>query len=177
MLPSLEMVIWVAVGGRGSLAGAVLGAVSVNYGRSVLTNYFPELWPFILGGLFVLVVLLFPDGLVGMIRKGKSLLSQRKAGEENRLCRMGKPLCRRGSAKMAERVLIIHLEGVTVDYDGFKALNNLNFIVDYNELRVVIGPNGAGKTTLARCHLREDQAGQRPCLFRQGRGSDRETRR
>jgi urea transport system permease protein len=81
VLPSLEMVIWVAVGGRGSLVGAVLGAVSVNYGRSVLTNYFPELWPFILGGLFVLVVLLFPDGLVGIIRKGKSLLSQRKAAE------------------------------------------------------------------------------------------------
>ena len=81
VLPSLEMVIWVAVGGRGSLVGAVLGAVSVNYGRSVLTNYFPELWPFILGGLFVLVVLLFPDGLVGIIRKGKSLLGQRKAAE------------------------------------------------------------------------------------------------
>ena len=81
VLPSLEMVIWVAVGGRGSLVGAVLGAVSVNYGRSVLTNYFPELWPFILGGLFVLVVLLFPDGLVGIIQKGKSLLTQRKAGE------------------------------------------------------------------------------------------------
>jgi urea transport system permease protein len=81
VLPSLEMVIWVAVGGRGSLVGAVLGAVSVNYGRSVLTNYFPELWPFILGGLFVLVVLLFPDGLVGIIRKGKNLLGQRKAAE------------------------------------------------------------------------------------------------
>jgi urea transport system permease protein len=78
VLPSLEMVIWVAVGGRASLAGAVLGAVSVNYGRSILTNYFPELWPFILGGLFVLVVLLFPDGLIGMMRKGKSLLSRRK---------------------------------------------------------------------------------------------------
>jgi urea transport system permease protein len=82
VLPSLEMVIWVAVGGRASLAGAVLGAVSVNYGRSVLTNYFPELWPFILGGLFVLVVLLFPDGLIGMMRKGKSLLSQRKVGDD-----------------------------------------------------------------------------------------------
>ncbi len=81
VLPSLEMVIWVAVGGRASLAGAVLGAVSVNYGRSVLTNYFPELWPFILGGLFVLVVLLFPDGLIGMMRKGKSLLTQRKAAD------------------------------------------------------------------------------------------------
>jgi len=49
---------------------------------------------------------------------------------------------------MSERGSIIYLEGVTVDYDGFKALNNLNFIVNYNELRVVIGPNGAGKTTL-----------------------------
>ena len=49
---------------------------------------------------------------------------------------------------MSERGSIIYLEGVVVDYDGFKALNNLNFIVDYNELRVVIGPNGAGKTTL-----------------------------
>lgn len=49
---------------------------------------------------------------------------------------------------MTERGPIITLEGVIVDYDGFKALNNLNFIVDYNELRVVIGPNGAGKTTL-----------------------------
>jgi urea transport system ATP-binding protein len=49
---------------------------------------------------------------------------------------------------VAERGSIIYLEGVTVDYDGFKALNGLNFIVNYNELRVVIGPNGAGKTTL-----------------------------
>ena len=49
---------------------------------------------------------------------------------------------------MTDRGSIIYLEGVTVDYDGFKALNNLNFIVSYNELRVVIGPNGAGKTTL-----------------------------
>jgi urea transport system ATP-binding protein len=48
---------------------------------------------------------------------------------------------------MVERS-IIYLEGVTVDYDGFKALNSLNFIANYNELRVVIGPNGAGKTTL-----------------------------
>jgi urea transport system permease protein len=69
VLPSLEVVIWVAVGGRGTLIGAILGAVAVNYGRSVLTNYFPEAWPFILGGLFVVVVTMFPDGLIGMIRK------------------------------------------------------------------------------------------------------------
>ncbi len=74
VLPSLEVVIWVAVGGRGTLIGAILGAVAVNYGRSILTNYFPEAWPFILGGLFVVVVTMFPDGLVGMIRK----LTERK---------------------------------------------------------------------------------------------------
>jgi urea transport system permease protein len=69
VLPSLEVVIWVALGGRGTLIGAVLGAVVVNFGRSVLTNYFPEAWPFILGGLFVVVVTMFPDGLIGIIRK------------------------------------------------------------------------------------------------------------
>ncbi|MFO0699463.1 MAG: urea ABC transporter permease subunit UrtC [Nitrospira sp.] len=74
VLPSLEVVIWVAVGGRGTLIGAILGAVAVNYGRSILTNYFPEAWPFILGGLFVIVVTMFPDGLLGMIRK----LTERK---------------------------------------------------------------------------------------------------
>lgn len=69
VLPSLEMVIWVAVGGRGTLIGAALGAVGVNWARSVLTNYFPELWPFFLGGLFIAVVLLFPDGLVGLFTR------------------------------------------------------------------------------------------------------------
>jgi urea transport system permease protein len=68
VLPSLEMVIWVAVGGRGSLIGAVIGAIGVNWGRSVLTNHFPDLWPFFLGGLFVTVVLLFPAGIVGIVR-------------------------------------------------------------------------------------------------------------
>lgn len=66
VLPSLEMVIWVAVGGRATLVGAILGAVGVNFARSILTNHFPSLWPFFLGGLFIAVVLLFPDGLVGV---------------------------------------------------------------------------------------------------------------
>jgi urea transport system permease protein len=56
----------------------VIGAVCVNLGRSVLTNYFPELWPFMLGGLFVSVVLLFPDGLVGILHKLKGRIVARK---------------------------------------------------------------------------------------------------
>jgi urea transport system permease protein len=65
VLPSLEIVIWVAFGGRGTLWGALLGAISINWLRSVLTGTTPRLWPIILGGLFVTVILLFPQGLVG----------------------------------------------------------------------------------------------------------------
>lgn len=82
VLPSLELVIWVAVGGRATLGGAVLGAVGVNWGRSVLTNYFPELWPFILGGLFIVVVLMFPEGMVGIIRKLKVKKTLVSEGEQ-----------------------------------------------------------------------------------------------
>jgi len=69
VLPSLEVVIWVAFGGRGALWGAVLGAVSINWLRSVLTASYPTLWPIILGTLFVTVVMLFPEGLIGLGRR------------------------------------------------------------------------------------------------------------
>jgi urea transport system permease protein len=68
VLPSIEMVIWVAAGGRGTLSGAVLGAAGVNWVRSLLTTQYPDLWPFFLGGLFIAVVRFFPDGCVGLIR-------------------------------------------------------------------------------------------------------------
>jgi urea transport system permease protein len=69
VLPSLEVVIWVAFGGRGSLWGAVIGAVSINWLRTVLTASYPTLWPIILGALFVTVVMLFPQGLMGLARR------------------------------------------------------------------------------------------------------------
>ena len=68
-LNSLELVIWVAVGGRGTLYGAVLGAILVNYAKTVFTGILPEVWLFALGGLFVSVTLFMPDGLVGVSRR------------------------------------------------------------------------------------------------------------
>jgi urea transport system permease protein len=67
---SIEMVIWVAVGGRGTLIGAVLGAVLINYAKSLVSEALPETWLFIQGGLFLLVVTALPDGLVGWWRHG-----------------------------------------------------------------------------------------------------------
>jgi urea transport system permease protein len=69
VLPSIEMVVWVAAGGRGTLIGAVLGAIGVNWARSLLTTQYPDLWPFFLGGLFIGVVLLLPDGCVGLVQR------------------------------------------------------------------------------------------------------------
>jgi urea transport system permease protein len=64
---SIEVVIWVAVGGRGTLYGAVAGAVLVNYAKTYLTGAFPEIWLFALGALFVLVTLFLPRGIIGLV--------------------------------------------------------------------------------------------------------------
>jgi len=70
---SIEAVIWVAVGGRGTLYGAIAGAVLVNYAKTYLTGAFPEVWLFALGALFVCVTLFLPRGLAGLLpgRAGK----------------------------------------------------------------------------------------------------------
>ena len=68
-LNSLEIVIWVAMGGRGTLYGAIIGAVLVNYGKTVLTGLMPEIWLFTLGAVFILVTLLLPDGIVGLLKR------------------------------------------------------------------------------------------------------------
>ncbi len=64
---SIEIVIWVAVGGRGTLYGAVLGAFIVNYAKTFFTGAMPDFWLFFLGGLFIAVTLFLPKGVIGAI--------------------------------------------------------------------------------------------------------------
>ena len=68
-LNSIELVIWVAVGGRATLYGAVAGALMVNYGKTYFTAALPDMWLFALGGLFVLVTLFLPRGVTGLLRR------------------------------------------------------------------------------------------------------------
>jgi urea transport system permease protein len=70
-LNSIELVIWVAVGGRGTLYGAVLGAILVNYSKTIFTAAMPEVWLFALGALFVLVTLYLPRGITGLMKRAK----------------------------------------------------------------------------------------------------------
>jgi urea transport system permease protein len=67
IVPSIEMVIFAAVGGRASLFGAVYGTLLVNTGKSLFSETFPQLWLFAMGGLFIAVVVLFPNGLAGIV--------------------------------------------------------------------------------------------------------------
>lgn len=69
IVPSIEMVIFCAVGGRASLIGAVYGTLFVNYGKTFFSESFPELWLFLMGGLFISVVMFFPDGIAGLYEK------------------------------------------------------------------------------------------------------------
>jgi urea transport system permease protein len=66
IVPSIEMVIFCAVGGRMSILGAVYGTLLINWGKTAFSEAFPQLWLFAMGGLFIAVVLVFPDGLAGL---------------------------------------------------------------------------------------------------------------
>lgn len=81
IVPSIEMVIFAAVGGRMSLIGAVYGALLVNFGKTAFSESLPEVWLFLMGGLFIAVVMFFPNGLAGLYEKhSKSLMKCIKSG-------------------------------------------------------------------------------------------------
>jgi urea transport system permease protein len=67
VMPSIEMVVWVAVGGRDSLAGAVLGTLLVNFAKDKVSSAFPDLWLYLMGALFILMVVGLPDGISGLL--------------------------------------------------------------------------------------------------------------
>ena len=84
VLPSIEMVVWVAAGGRGTLYGSVIGAFGVNWIQSWLTTSYPDLWLLFLGGLFMGAVLFFPDGVVGALGRLLTRAHRVVAGQPDR---------------------------------------------------------------------------------------------
>lgn len=83
--PSISMVIWTAVGGKGTLVGAILGALVVNYSKSIISEAFPSFWQFFIGGIFIVVILFFPGGLISIKDvpgKIKAAMKKREAKNE-----------------------------------------------------------------------------------------------
>ena len=73
IVPSIELVIFTAVGGRLSVLGAILGCLVVNWGKTTFSEAYPDLWLYLMGGTFIAVVMFFPNGLVGLMEKFPSL--------------------------------------------------------------------------------------------------------
>jgi urea transport system permease protein len=145
---SIEAVIWVAVGGRGTLSGAALGAVLVNYAKTYFTSGFlPLLAVRMLGACS-------SRHAAVAARHHRHLRHWRRAAARppsgRRRVRRSPSRCRRNEdARMsAHDRTLLYLDGVTVSFDGFKALNNLSLVIEPGEMRAIIGPNGAGKTTM-----------------------------
>ena len=134
---SIEIVIWVALGGRGTLVGAALGALIVAATKSWLTAALPDAWLFVLGAMFILVTIFLPQGVLGLIEG----IRPDGAGRRRR-----RSPSRRSSAMATETQL--YLQDVHRSFDGYKAINGLSIAIAKGELRAVVGPNGAGKTTM-----------------------------
>ena len=153
---SIEIAIWVAVGGRGTLAGPLLGAFLVNGAKSWFTVAAPEFWLYFLGAIFIATTLFLPGGLMGLaglFRRGGGAAAGASGREPGR-----RPV--RGPAQISSAQyvtrdgfdsssgVILYVEQVSVSFDGFNALTDLSLAIDEGSLHCIIGPNGAGKTTM-----------------------------
>ena len=135
---SADLVIWAAVGGRGRLLGPVLGAVVIGALTSSLRDRF-QFWEITIAIVFILVVLLFPQGLIGVFAP----LERWFAGRSRRPVAAIVAPARVESAGAADLVV----EGITVKVGEVTILDRLSLLFDTPRIYCVIGPNGAGKTS------------------------------
>jgi branched-chain amino acid transport system permease protein len=139
-----ELIIWVALGGRGTLWGPLIGAILINVATAYLSSSMPFAWQLILGSAFVLVIVLLPRGLVPV------LLAPLGLGANGRNApRLVEQKTRPLEGGAREPALV--MQDVAKNYGSLQVLRGINLQASAGELVGLIGPNGAGKTTLMRC--------------------------
>jgi branched-chain amino acid transport system permease protein len=159
-----ELVVWTALGGRGTLVGPILGTIGVNYVSALLGGNLPFVWLLFVGFAFVLVVVYLPQGLVPAIGAALSrstrvvaavLPWRRRAAPAARVQVVAGPM--RGLARgnggtgSEDDAPVLELRNVGKRYGSLQVLDGVSLRAHRGEVVGIVGPNGAGKTTLLRC--------------------------
>ncbi|HET7566911.1 MAG TPA: ATP-binding cassette domain-containing protein [Gaiellaceae bacterium] len=142
---STQILIWVAVGGRATILGPVVGAVGLSFVTSKLASTWPTQWALAIGLLFVAVVVFVPDGVLPpavRLLRDRLLRGRHGGGRTLAPVTRGRPPLREAGASIAE------IEGVEFAYGGLRVLRGVDFRMLAGELLCIVGPNGAGKSTL-----------------------------
>ena len=145
-----ELVIWVALGGRGTLIGPVVGTLLIDVSTAYLSGNLPFVWKLIVGVAFVVVIVALPQGLAPLVTR--LFRRPRRAGEPA----AGTPALLSAPARGAVAAAdpghrAIALAGVRKHFGSLQVLDGIDFSARHGEMLSLVGPNGAGKTTLMRC--------------------------
>lgn len=149
-----ELVIYVALGGRGTIIGPVLGTIGLEWVSAYLSGTFPFVWKIFIGAIFVAVIVALPQGLLPPIWRllrqyvPARLLGENESGHASvEVATRTSPEDRTGQIDE----VALELSGVHKHYGSLSVLEGINMKVAPGELVGIVGPNGAGKTTLMRC--------------------------
>jgi branched-chain amino acid transport system permease protein len=149
-----ELVMWVALGGRGTLIGPVLGTIAIDVTSAYLSGNLPYVWKLIIGSIFVLVIVVLPQGIVPVLNSSLRRLWSAATGRGAApgfvpSAFVEAPEARRAGAGSDAAALTV--ADLACSYGSLKVLEGVTFKALGSELLGIIGPNGAGKTTLMRC--------------------------
>ncbi|MDR3516567.1 MAG: ATP-binding cassette domain-containing protein [Azospirillaceae bacterium] len=150
-----ELVIWVALGGRGTLLGPVVGTILIDLTSAYLSGSLPFIWQLLLGVAFVLVIVALPRGLLPVLAAGGRRFAGAAAGTRAAVLPNLVPLVPTPTAAPADAgasaTPALRLRGVTRRYGSLQVLHDISFTAHAGELLSIVGPNGAGKSSLMRC--------------------------